>query len=126
MLNPITINDGREIAQFEFRRRHGRLPGLALVQLPISQQRVDSIVFLVDLPRKCHAYRSRQSDSPRTSGEFYSWYTMVRLSLQSAVQLSQCLQLAYRIVARLGQRSEPNRSSVTCGLDKPAALRRLR
>src|SRR6266550_4580122 len=69
LLYSISINDSRKIPQFEFRSRHGRLPCLALVQFPISQQRVDSIVLLVDLTGQSHTDSGRQTDSERATWE---------------------------------------------------------
>src|SRR3990172_4209057 len=104
VLDAVAVDDRREVGEAVVRRRHRRLPALALIQLAVAEEAVDAVVAPVEPRRQALADRGGKPLAERAARHLDAGDGPgLAVALQAAVQLAERKQLLEGEVAALGE-----------------------
>ena len=107
--------------------KHSSFPNLTLFNLAIAEQRVNTVIFVINLAGKRHACRSGNALTERAGAHIDARGTLhIRVTLQHSADVAEFFQLIHREIAALCQCSVKTRCAVAFGKDKTVSVRILR
>ena len=126
-LQAVDIDDGAEIVQMILRSGHGGFPDLALSDLTVAQQGIDTVVLLCKLSGQSHADCGGDALAQRAGGHVDALdMTHVGMAGVMALDGAEELQILLREEAAQGQHRVQSRRAVAFGQHKAVAVRILR
>ena len=109
-LQIVIVHDHHQIIQLPVTCKHGRLPDLAFLQLPVSKKRVYAVRRTVHLCRQGHPDRCRDPLPQRAAGHIHAFDMFhIRMPLKVRTDLAQREQILLGKIPPLCQNSVQSR-----------------
>ena len=123
-LKIVVIHKYSQVVQSVVAGGHGRLPDLSLLDLPVAQRGIHTVVLLVYFSCKRHA-DSRGKSLSQGSGRHIHTRDLghLHMSGQIAVYISKCLQILHREISLQRQCGVHGGRTVSFGQHEPVPIR---
>ena len=118
----VAVDDRDQVARPPVGRRHGRLPDLPLVQLPVAEQDVDVVVVAGKRRRERHPQPGRERVAERPRAEVDAWDAAhVGVVSEGAAEAGVPVEVARREVVEAGEQRVERDGRVALSEQEPVA-----